>query len=96
MGAFGDRFAKIAEVYAPPSPARRRMGRGGDPAEVRRAAAASPARAVLLTHSETSTGVPTIEALRQRRGGAPDALIPSTRSGAGAVPPRWTRGSTSS
>ncbi len=59
MGAFGDRFAKIAEVYgAAVTRLEVEWGEAAEPAAVREAAAAIPGlKAVLLTHNETSTGV---------------------------------------
>ena len=59
MGAFGDRFATVAEVYgADVTRLQIEWGRAPEPAAVRDAAAAIPGlRAVLLTHNETSTAV---------------------------------------
>jgi len=59
MGAFGDRFAKIAEVYgAAVTRLEVEWGKAPEAAAVREAAAAIPnLKAVLLTHNETSTGV---------------------------------------
>lgn len=59
IGAFGDRFAKIAGVYgAGVTKIEVEWGRAADPSVVRDALAAQPGyRAVLLTHNETSTGV---------------------------------------
>ena len=80
IGAFGDRFAKIAEVYgADVTRLEVEWGRAAEPAAIRDALAAAgePYRAVLLTHNETSTGViDPIEALAAAvREAAPDALI---------------------
>jgi aspartate aminotransferase-like enzyme len=79
MGAFGDRFAKIAEVYgAAVTRLEVEWGAAPAPEAVREAAAAiTGLRAVLLTHNETSTGVTSdIPALAQAvRAAAPDALI---------------------
>jgi aspartate aminotransferase-like enzyme len=79
MGAFGDRFAAIAETYGA---AVTRLpvdwGRAADPAAVREAAAAIPGlKAVLLTHNETSTGVTNDVAAvaASVRDVAPDALL---------------------
>jgi aspartate aminotransferase-like enzyme len=91
MGAFGDRFAQIAEVYgAAVTRLSVEWGRAAEPATVRDAAAAIPGlRAVLLTHNETSTGVandlaPLAAAIRDV---APDALIlVDAISALGAVP----------
>jgi len=59
IGAFGDRFANIAEAYgAEVSRLDYEWGKAADPEDVRRALAADPAiKAVLVTHNETSTGV---------------------------------------
>ena len=61
IGAFGERFARIAEAYgAAVTRLEVDWGRAADPDEVRRALVVAPAggwRAVLLTHNETSTGV---------------------------------------
>jgi aspartate aminotransferase-like enzyme len=59
IGAFGDRFANIAEAYgAEVSRLDYEWGKAADPEDVRRARAADPAiKAVLVTHNETSTGV---------------------------------------
>jgi len=91
MGAFGDRFAKVAEVYgAAVTRLEVEWGMAADPAAVREAAAAIPGlRAVLLTHNETSTGVTSdIAALAAAiRQVAPDALIlVDGISALGAVP----------
>ena len=91
MGAFGDRFASIAEVYgAAVTRLSVDWGRAAEPAAVRDAAAAIPGlKAVLLTHNETSTGVandlaPLAAAIREV---APDALIlVDAISALGAVP----------
>jgi aspartate aminotransferase-like enzyme len=91
MGAFGDRFAQIAEVYgAAVTRLPVEWGRAAEPAAVRDAAAAIPGlKAVLLTHNETSTGVandlpPLAAAIREV---APDALIVvDAISALGAVP----------
>jgi aspartate aminotransferase-like enzyme len=91
MGSFGDRFAKIAEVYgAAVTRLEIEWGEAPTPAEVRRAAAAIPGlKAVLLTHNETSTGVTSdIPALAAAvREVAPDALLlVDAISALGAVP----------
>jgi aspartate aminotransferase-like enzyme len=59
MGAFGDRFAKIATVFgAEVDRMEVEWGTAADPETLReRLAGAAPYRAVLLTHNETSTGV---------------------------------------
>src|SRR4029077_5348856 len=59
IGAFGDRFAKIAEVYgAAVTRLEVEWGQAAQPAEVGQLAASiAGLKAVLLTHNETSTGV---------------------------------------
>jgi aspartate aminotransferase-like enzyme len=91
MGAFGDRFAKVAEVYgAAVTRVEVEWGEAPEPAAVRAAAAGIPGlKAVLLTHNETSTGVTSdIPALAAAvRGAAPDALVlVDGISALGAVP----------
>jgi len=91
IGAFGDRFAKVAEVYgAAVTRLEIEWGEAADPAAVGEAAGAiADLRAVLLTHNETSTGVTNdIGALAAAiRGVAPDALIlVDAISALGAVP----------
>jgi aspartate aminotransferase-like enzyme len=90
-GAFGDRFAKVAEVYG--ADVRRlevEWGRAADPAALRAALLEEPnVRAVLLTHNETSTGVtnPIPELAAAVREVTPDALIlVDAISALGAVP----------
>jgi aspartate aminotransferase-like enzyme len=91
MGAFGDRFAAIADAYgASVTRLEVEWGRAAGAAEVRRAAAAIPGlKAVLLTHNETSTGVTNdVGALAAAvREVAPDALLlVDAISALGAVP----------
>ena len=91
MGAFGDRFAKVAEVYgAAVTRLEIEWGKAPVPAAVREAAAAIVGlKAVLLTHNETSTGVTSdIGALAAAvREAAPEALIlVDGISALGAVP----------
>ena len=91
MGAFGDRFAKIAEVYgAAVTKLEVEWGRAAEVAAVREAAAGiAGLKAVLLTHNETSTGVTNdIGALAAAvREVAPDALLlVDAISALGAVP----------
>jgi aspartate aminotransferase-like enzyme len=91
IGAFGDRFAKIAEVYgASVTRLEVEWGRAAEAAEVGRLAGSIPGlKAVLLTHNETSTGVTNdIPALAAAaRAAAPDALIlVDAISALGAVP----------
>ncbi|HXG40388.1 MAG TPA: alanine--glyoxylate aminotransferase family protein [Candidatus Limnocylindrales bacterium] len=93
IGAFGDRFAKIAAAYgAAVDRLEIEWGRAAEPDDLRRALASQPAdgyRAILVTHNETSTGVinPLSELARVAREGAPDALLlVDGVSGVGAVP----------
>lgn len=91
IGAFGDRFAKIAEAYgADVTRLEVEWGRAADPAVLRDRLAAMPdVAAVLLTHNETSTGVlnPLAELTEVVRGSAPEALIlVDGVSSIGAVP----------
>ena len=59
VGAFGDRFTRIVEVFgAEVIPVRAEWGKAADPDEIRRALQKVPGiKAVLVTHNETSTGV---------------------------------------
>lgn len=95
IGSFGDRFAEIAERYG--AGVRRlevEWGRAARPADVASALremqrAGTPAKAVLLTHNETSTGVvnPLAELSEVVHEAAPEALvIVDAISGLGAVP----------
>jgi aspartate aminotransferase-like enzyme len=91
MGAFGDRFAKIAEVYgAAVTRLEVEWGEAARADDVRRAAGQIPGlRAVLLTHNETSTGVTNDVAslAASIREVAPEALIlVDAISALGAVP----------
>ncbi len=91
IGAFGDRFAKVAEVYgASVTRLEVEWGEAAEPPAVRSAAAAIPGlKAVLLTHNETSTGVTNrIDDLAAViREVAPEALIlVDAISALGAVP----------
>jgi aspartate aminotransferase-like enzyme len=90
IGAFGDRFAKIAETYgAAVEKVSAEWGWAAAPDEVRERLGAGDYRAVLLTHNETSTGVmnPIPELAAAVRAAAPDALIlVDTVSSLGAVP----------
>lgn len=91
MGAFGDRFAKIAEVYgAAVTRLEVEWGKAPDADAVRAAAAEIPSlKAVLLTHNETSTGVTSdIASLAAAvRDAAPEALVlVDGISALGAVP----------
>jgi aspartate aminotransferase-like enzyme len=91
MGAFGDRFASIAETYgASVTRLQVEWGRAADADAVREAAAAIPGlKAVLMTHNETSTGVTNDVATLAAavRAVAPDALLlVDAISALGAVP----------
>lgn len=95
IGNFGERFAKIAKRYgAQVSSYTVDQGKAAVPAEVGsqlRAlrAAGTPAKAVLVTHNETSTGVtnPLEQIAREIRAAEPDALIlVDAVSSLGAVP----------
>jgi aspartate aminotransferase-like enzyme len=91
IGAFGDRFAKIAGIYgADVTKIDVEWGQAADPAVVRDALLAQPGyRAVLLTHNETSTGVmnPIADLAAAIREASPDSLIlVDSVSGLGAVP----------
>ena len=91
IGSFGDRIARIAETYgAAVTKLSVEWGRAAEPDAVRAALASMPgARAVFLTHNETSTGVmnPIRALAAAARDGAPDALIiVDSVSGLGAVP----------
>jgi len=90
IGAFGDRFAKIAEVYgASVDRMSAEWGWAAAPDEVRERLGGGDYKAVLLTHNETSTGVmnPIAELAMTVRDNAPDALIlVDTVSSLGAVP----------
>src|SRR6187397_1205135 len=91
IGSFGDRFAKIAGIYgADVTKLDAEWGYAADGAEIRERLRGMPnAKAVLLTHNETSTGVmnPIPELAGAIREEAPDALIlVDSVSGLGAVP----------
>jgi len=95
IGAFGDRFAKIATTYgADVTRLALEWGRAAEAGDVAAAAREMAARgrapaAVLLTHNETSTGVtnPVAELAAAARTVVPDVLvIVDAISGLGAVP----------
>jgi aspartate aminotransferase-like enzyme len=91
IGAFGDRFAKIASTYgADVTKVASEWGKAADTARVREALEADgPWKAVLLTQNETSTAVtnPIAELAATVKAVAPDALIiVDAISGLGAVP----------
>ncbi len=95
IGSFGDRFARIATTYgADVTKIDVEWGRAADPAQVGQALRAMaadgrPAKAILLTHNETSTGVvnPLEQLAATVREASPDTLIlVDAISGLGAVP----------
>jgi aspartate aminotransferase-like enzyme len=92
IGAFGDRFAAIADAYgARVERMTAEWGWAAEPNEVRErlVAGGGDYKAVLLTHNETSTGVmnPLAELTAAIRAEAPDTLIlVDTVSSLGAVP----------
>ena len=90
IGAFGDRFAKIAEAYGSNvDRVSAEWGWAAAPDEVGERLAGGDVKAVLLTHNETSTGVmnPIPELASAIHAAAPDALIlVDTVSSLGAVP----------
>jgi aspartate aminotransferase-like enzyme len=91
IGSFGDRFAKIAGIYgADVTKLDAEWGYAAAADEIRERLRAMPdARAVLLTHNETSTGVmnPIPELAAAIRDETPGALIlVDSVSGLGAVP----------
>ena len=78
IGAFGDRFAGIAEAYgARVDRMAAEWGWAAAPDEVRERLGTGDYRAVLLTHNETSTGVmnPLSQLIATVRDAAPDALV---------------------
>ena len=90
IGAFGDRFARIAQTYgADVTKIDVEWGRAASPAEIRDALRADRYRAVLVTHNETSTGVmnPLAEIASAVHAAAPDSLLlVDAVSGLGGVP----------
>jgi len=95
IGVFGDRFAKVATRFGGDTTKLDvEWGQAADPAAVSEAlhsmaSDGRPAKAVLLTHNETSTGVtnPLQELAAAARAAAPEALIlVDAISGLGAVP----------
>ncbi|HXS72264.1 MAG TPA: aminotransferase class V-fold PLP-dependent enzyme, partial [Patescibacteria group bacterium] len=91
IGSFGDRFAKIAGIYgADVTKLDAEWGYAAAADEIRERLRGMPdAKAVLLTHNETSTGVmnPIPELASAIREETPDALIlVDSVSGLGAVP----------
>lgn len=95
IGSFGDRFAKIASTYgADLTKVDVEWGRAAAPAQVAEAlremaSTGRPAKAVLVTHNETSTGVenPIGEIAAAIHDASPDTLLLIDGiSGLGAVP----------
>src|ERR1041384_2755039 len=90
IGAFGDRFAKIAEAYgANVDRVAAEWGWAAAPGGGRARLAGGDYTAVLVTHNETSTGVmnPIGDLAAAVRAAAPEALIlVDTVSSLGAVP----------
>ena len=91
IGAFGERFATIADTYgAEVIPLQYEWGQAARPDEVRQALAEhADVTAVLVTHNETSTGVtnPLEEIARAVRESAPSVLIlVDAVSSLGAIP----------
>jgi aspartate aminotransferase-like enzyme len=91
IGAFGDRFAKIASVFgADVDSLAFEWGTAASPDAVReRLASGEPYRAVLITHNETSTGVSNpmreLAAIVREAPGDPLLLVDGI-SGLGAMP----------
>ena len=93
IGAFGDRFAKIAQAYgAEVTKLDVEWGSALTPGALRDALSKAPAggyKAILITHNETSTGVmnPLAELAAVARESAPQSLVlVDGVSGVGAVP----------
>jgi aspartate aminotransferase-like enzyme len=90
IGAFGDRFASIAEAYgAKVDRMAAEWGWAAAPDEVRERLGRGEYKAVLVTHNETSTGVmnPLPDLIAAVRATAPEALIlVDSVSALGAVP----------
>ena len=89
IGAFGDRFAKIAETFgAQVTVLPYEWGQAADPEDVRKALAAdSEIKAVLVTHNETSTGVTNpLEEIAKVVREADRLLLVDAISSLGAIP----------
>ena len=89
IGAFGDRFAKIAETFgAQVTVLPYEWGQAADPEDVRKALAADPEiKAVLVTHNETSTGVTNpLEEIAKVVREADRLLLVDAISSMGAIP----------
>lgn len=92
MGAFGDRFAEIAEAHgADVTRLQIPLGQAADPAAVGAAISEQgPFAAVLLTQNETSTGVTNdvhalTESIRSAAGGAAPLILVDAISGLGGI-----------
>lgn len=88
-GAFGDRFAEIARRYgADVTKVEVEWGRAVPPELVAEALQENPdARAILITHNETSTGVQNdLRLIAQSRGDHPALLLVDAVSSLGAIP----------
>jgi aspartate aminotransferase-like enzyme len=87
-GYFGERFAKIATAYR--ADVRRidyEWGRAVDPADVEAAVSEAPTKAVLVQHSETSTGViHPVQEIAQVASAAGALTVVDCVSSLGAVP----------
>ncbi|MEX2459487.1 MAG: alanine--glyoxylate aminotransferase family protein [Actinomycetota bacterium] len=87
-GYFGERFAKIAQAYG--ADVRRidyEWGRATRPEDVEAALAEAPTKAVLMQHSETSTGViHDVEAVGRLTRDTDTLLVVDVISSLGAVP----------
>ncbi|TET96671.1 MAG: alanine--glyoxylate aminotransferase family protein [Dehalococcoidia bacterium] len=89
IGAFGDRFATIAETFgAQVKVLSYEWGQAADPEDVRKALAADPEiKAVLVTHNETSTGVTNpLEEIAQVVREAERLLLVDAISSLGSIP----------
>ncbi len=89
IGAFGDRFATIADTYgAKVTALSYEWGQAADPEDVRKALADDPGlKAVLVTHNETSTGVTNpLEQIAEVVREADRLLLVDAVSSLGAIP----------
>jgi aspartate aminotransferase-like enzyme len=89
IGAFGDRFATIADTFgAEVTALPYEWGEAADPEDVRKAIAANPEiKAVLVTHNETSTGVTNpLEEIAKVVQEADKLLLVDAISSLGAIP----------
>jgi aspartate aminotransferase-like enzyme len=89
IGAFGDRFVKIAETFgAQVTVLPYEWGEAANPEDVRKALAADPEiKAVLVTHNETSTGVTNpLEEIAKVVREADRLLLVDAISSLGAIP----------